>query len=122
MKLLYLYFFIIIVLIIIIYFLGPCQRFKNKERFYNVVSDTLTNDMISQMQYTPIGVITNVTCTLWGSHRGQKERDRAARILKYQNNRAKCKKMSNLAYKSLVRFEYDLNCKKYFNLIKKFNH
>lgn len=43
-------------------------------------------------------------------------------ILKYQNNRAKCKKMSNLAYKSLVRFEYDLNCKKYFNLIKKFNH
>ena len=42
-------------------------------------------------------------------------------ILKFQNNRALCKKISNLAYKSLKRFDYELNCKKYLLVVKKFN-
>ena len=41
-------------------------------------------------------------------------------ILKFINDKSKSKKVIELAYRSLARFDYEANCKKYFYLIKKF--
>lgn len=41
-------------------------------------------------------------------------------ILKYYNNKKKCKNISNKAYSSLDRFDYKTNCNKYYNTIRNF--
>ena len=44
----------------------------------------------------------------------------ASMIIDYSENKKKYKKSIELAYKNLDRFDYELNCKKYLILIKKF--